>query len=187
MIWHQEQEAEWTEVRYKKSYADAVRIHSNSSSPAPRVSSSKPSIFKRLSYPKNYQLNFTRPAEPVASNSCIHPRIHRARSHPQQRVLRWVPKAQRSARGNGGANSPGDQFDFKIQIPPANQTSGPILKPQSSGVKKVWKARTVKENCHSGSSFGKESAACYRMGHTRKVYRPHSKERSQSGRCSAFI
>lgn len=121
-LWCQEQEAEWTTVGAKKSYADAVRSRKISHQTKPGPSKS---VFSRLSFPDNYHQNYFIPQRTLAARSW------KPTPKPSgQRVLRWVPKIQRlgaaivgreklagSAFGNNGSNVSNSNSDL-IRPPP---------------------------------------------------------------------
>ena len=84
-LWNQEQQAEWTTVGTKKSYADVVR-----SPPLQKPQS----VFLRLNYPSNYHLNYGFPG-----------RFPRKLDRSSNRVLRsdacvprWSIKTRRNPR-----------------------------------------------------------------------------------------
>lgn len=106
-LWLQEQDAEWTTVGKKKSFVDAVRFTAKSQS-----------VFLRLSYPKDYQLNY------LPSNRKSHIRESSSVHRPVQRVLRWVIKdsekireSNRAVNGNAPLNlNSNSDHSFSAQL-----------------------------------------------------------------------
>lgn len=78
-LWHQEQEAEWTKVGNKKSYADIVR------SPPKQHARN---VFQRLNFPNNYHLNFLGSSRSSSGTARYPPLIPERVLRPIGRVLR---------------------------------------------------------------------------------------------------
>jgi hypothetical protein len=107
-IWCEEKEAEWTTVghKFKKSFAEVVK--------KPPILGN--SVFRRLSYLKNYHLNYSHDVFASTmdrgSSSTLIPLIHSKASAPlsvqklSRRVLRWVVKAKDSKQANSQAVLP---------------------------------------------------------------------------------
>lgn len=82
-IWIQEQEAEWTLVGARKSYADVVHA-------PPKHQPRK--VFLRLQYPRDYHLNYLQPNHKPHTTTKTW--VEKRAFHPDRRVLRGQVKEE---------------------------------------------------------------------------------------------